>query len=135
MQAVDPHQIEQVIVNLVINAMDALPEGGNITFSTRILGQPAGFGNSRRFRLTVQDSGAGMPAEHINNVFDPFFSTKEDGTGLGLPLSLGIIENHGGRIRLTSQEGVGTTVYIEWPEHTELTAQAQEEKHEDHIGR
>jgi len=119
----------------VINAMDALPEGGDITFLSRMFGQPEPTGNSRRFRLTVQDNGAGMPAEHINNVFDPFFSTKEDGTGLGLPLSLGIIENHGGRIRLSSQAGIGTTVYIEWPEHTALTAQAQEDIHADHTGR
>ena len=58
----------------------------------------------------------------MQNIFDPFFSTKEGGTGLGLPLSLGIIENHSGSIRVDSQEDVGTTVIIEWP--IEATSQA-----------
>jgi two-component system, NtrC family, sensor kinase len=119
--SVDSHQIEQVIVNIVINAMDALPEGGDITFSSRMLNKPGVSGQKewRLFRLTVQDNGLGIPEEHLENVFDPFFSTKEDGTGLGLPLSLGIVENHGGRIRISSQEGVGTSVIMEWPEGKE----------------
>ncbi len=56
-----------------------------------------------------------MSGEHVKSAFDPFFSTKEDGTGLGLPLSLGIVENHGGRIRIDSTEEIGTAVVIEWP--------------------
>lgn len=117
--SVDPHQIEQVVMNIVINAMDALPEGGDITISSRMIKKPDGTAGpnqreTRLFRLTVEDNGCGIPAEHIKNVFDPFFSTKEDGTGLGLPLSLGIIENNGGRIRIASQEGAGTSVIIEW---------------------
>ncbi len=113
----DPHQIEQVLVNIVINAMDALPEGGDITFSSRMMknGDPLDRGGSPIFRLTVQDNGVGISNEQLKNIFDPFFSTKEDGTGLGLPLSLGIVENHGGRIRISSQEGIGTSVVVEWP--------------------
>ena len=113
----DPYQVEQVLVNVVINAMDALPDGGDITFSSRLLNRPGspGKGPSRLFRLTVTDNGTGIPAGDLQNVFDPFFSTKEDGTGLGLPLSLGIVENHGGRIRITSQAGIGTSVIVEWP--------------------
>ncbi len=133
--SVDPHQFEQVLLNVVINAMDALPEGGDITFSSRMLGSDTAPHESRRARLTIHDNGTGMPAGHIKNVFDPFFSTKDNGTGLGLPLSLGIVENHGGHIRLSSQEGVGTSVYIEWPEQTDFPKTAQEKIDEDHTGR
>jgi signal transduction histidine kinase len=68
----------------------------------------------------VEDNGAGISDEHMQNIFDPFFSTKEVGTGLGLPLSLGIIENHGGRLRISSQKDIGTAVIIEWPAHNGL---------------
>ena len=112
--AVDPHQFEQVLMNVIINAMDALPEGGDITFSTRLL-PGGGADNPRRCRLEVSDNGTGISEERMKNIFDPFYSTKEDGTGLGLPLSLGIVENHGGTIRIESKEDVGTTVIIEWP--------------------
>ncbi len=115
--SIDPHQFEQVIVNIVINAMDALPKGGDITFLSRMLKGDTTVQKSRQFRLAVQDNGAGIPMDHLKNVFDPFFSTKDDGTGLGLPLSLGIVKNHGGRIQISSQEGVGTAIVIEWPEH------------------
>lgn len=133
--AVDPHQIEQVIVNIVINAMDALPEGGDITFLSRLLKNSDAPKGSRQFRLTIQDNGTGIPDDQIKNVFDPFFSTKEDGTGLGLPLSLGIVENHGGRIRISSQAEIGTSVSIEWPERTKLSEKTQEQTDEDHTGR
>ncbi len=113
--AVDPNQFEQVLVNLVINAMDALPEGGDITFSTRMLKDGAGQAGVLRCRLEVQDNGVGISEDRMKNIFDPFFSTKEDGTGLGLPLSLGIVENHGGTIGVTSREGAGTTMIIELP--------------------
>jgi signal transduction histidine kinase len=133
--SIDPHQIEQVIVNLVINSMDALAEGGDITFSTRMLKTHAASGNSRRFCVTVQDNGCGISVDHLKNVFDPFFSTKEEGTGLGLPLSLGIVENHGGQLRIASHEGIGTSVSIEWPEQIAVTATTQEQTDEDDTGR
>ena len=134
--ALDPHQFEQVLINIVINAMDAMPDGGDITFSTRMLKDPDGAADSRTCRLTLHDNGWGIPEENLQNIFDPFFSTKEDGTGLGLPLSLGIVENHGGRIRIESREGVGATVIIEWPIRPPPTGRTacREEEHEDHIG-
>lgn len=135
--SVDPHQMEQVLVNIVINAMDALPDGGDITFSSRRLKKhgPPGNEDSGGFRLTVQDNGVGIPAAHLKNVFDPFFSTKEDGTGLGLPLSLGIVENHGGRIRISSQEEIGTSVIMEWPDQNELSDTAGVKTDENDTGR
>jgi signal transduction histidine kinase len=65
-------------------------------------------------QIHVRDSGVGIPEEHLHNVFDPFFSTKETGTGLGLPLSLGIVEAHGGTVRILSQ-GQGTRATVELP--------------------
>ncbi|MCP3952346.1 MAG: HAMP domain-containing protein [Desulfobacterales bacterium] len=132
--AIDPHQFEQVIVNIVINAMDALPEGGDITFSSRMIKTGEAPDAARRFRLVVQDNGVGMSAHHVKTMFDPFFSTKEDGTGLGLPLSLGIVENHGGRIRISSQEGIGTAVIIEWPGLVELPTAKEEMVDENNSG-
>ncbi len=134
--ALDPRQFEQVLINIVINAMDAMPDGGDITFSTRRLKEAAATAETPICRLTVQDNGSGIPEDHLQNIFDPFFSTKEDGTGLGLPLSLGIVENHGGHIRVESREGAGTTVIIEWPIRpvTTIRPAGREEEHEDHIG-
>lgn len=111
----DAHQIEQVLVNIIINAMDALPEGGDITFTTRRFNRSTFPDGAPWFRLTVQDNGSGIPADQLQSIFDPFFSTKDGGTGLGLPLTLGIVENHGGQINVESQEGAGTSVIIEWP--------------------
>ncbi|MFH1156033.1 MAG: cache domain-containing protein [Pseudomonadota bacterium] len=111
----DAHQIEQVLVNIIINAMDALPDGGDISFTTRMF-KKSGFPDAVPwFRLTVQDNGSGIQADFLQNIFDPFFSTKEGGTGLGLPLTLGIVENHQGQIHVDSQVGIGTSVIIEWP--------------------
>jgi two-component system, NtrC family, sensor kinase len=103
--AIDPHQMEQVLVNVLMNAMDALPDGGDITFSSRLLKGQGNPGDTPWVRVAVEDNGIGISADQLKNVFDPFFSTKDTGTGLGLPISLGIVENHGGRIRITSQEG------------------------------
>ena len=123
--AVDPYQMEQVLVNVLLNAMDAMPDGGDITFSSRLLKGQENSGDSPWVRLTVEDNGTGIPADQLKNVFDPFYSTKDGGTGLGLPISLGVVENHGGRIRITSQEGLGTSVIIEWPFKVGLTGGAQ----------
>lgn len=112
---IDPQQIGQVLVNLLINAMDAMPDGGTITFSTNRLKRGKDSEIPPLILITVKDSGMGIPEEHLQNVFDPFFSTKETGTGLGLPLSLGIIEAHNGTIKILSRQGRGTRVIIELP--------------------
>jgi two-component system NtrC family sensor kinase len=111
----DPNQMEQVLVNILINAMDALPSGGDITFSTFILEKNNGGDRRQWIRVELRDNGIGIPAENLQSVFDPFFSTKESGTGLGLPLSLGIVENHGGRMTIDPRYGQGTKVVIELP--------------------
>jgi len=111
---IDPQQIGQVIVNLLLNAMDAMPDGGVITFSSGMDGTRKEPEGPSLVQIHIRDSGVGISEEHLQNIFDPFFSTKETGTGLGLPLSLGIVEAHGGTIRILSQ-GQGTRATVELP--------------------
>ncbi len=98
----DPAQIQQVLLNLAINAVQAMPDGGELTIETQA--------EQGGVRLAVQDTGVGMPEEVQRRVFDPFFTTKDvgEGTGLGLSVVHGIIEAHGGRIHFESQVGRGT---------------------------
>ncbi|MBI5057414.1 MAG: HAMP domain-containing protein [Nitrospirae bacterium] len=107
---IDGHQIQQVLVNLITNAVQAMPNGGKIIIASRT-------GASKdHIEITVMDSGKGIPPEYLPHIFDPFFSTKgEGGTGLGLSVSYGIIKNHKGEIRVASKVGVGTTFTIDLP--------------------
>jgi signal transduction histidine kinase len=107
----NPAQLKQVILNLVLNAMEAMPDGGRLTVGLC----PDGGGAA----ITVRDTGMGMDSEAIAQIFDPFYSTKEDGTGLGLAVSYGIIEGHGGQIRVESLPNKGTTFTIWLPLPTE----------------
>ena len=107
----DTHQMEQVFLNLFINAMDSLKEGGEIEVGALVMET----NGAKKLLVVVKDNGMGIDDENLPNVFDPFFTTKEDGTGLGLPLSLGIIEAHGGTIQMDSRPGRGTQVNIILP--------------------
>ncbi len=105
---IDRHQILQVLVNLITNAVQVMSQGGALFVGTRI-GKEPGF-----IEITIKDNGKGIPPEYAPHIFDPFFSTKgEGGTGLGLSVSYGIVRNHGGDIRVESKVGVGTTFTIE----------------------
>lgn len=103
----DPGQIQQVLVNLVKNAMQAMTKGGILTVQT-------GEGSDGLW-LSVADTGAGIPESQINRIFEPFFTTKEKGTGLGLMIVRRIVGAHGGRIDLESQVGRGTTFRLWLP--------------------
>ena len=120
----DPVQVEQVLLNLVNNAVDAMPEGGRLTIETdnmvldedfvrTLPGAVAG----RYVRLTVSDTGCGMDEKTLKHVFDPFFTTKEvdKGTGLGLASAYGIVKAHGGFILCSSEVGSGTTFRVYLP--------------------
>lgn len=107
----DANQIGQVLLNLVINALDAMPNGGRITFRA----WPEAQSGAGRVRVEVADQGEGISEAALASVFDPFFTTKDDGTGLGLPLSLGIVEGHGGSLSLESRPGGGTKAIIILP--------------------
>ena len=110
---IDEHQMQQVLVNLVTNAVQATAAGGRIVISSR----PGK--NNGSVEIGVADTGKGIPPEFLPHIFDPFFSTKGDaGTGLGLSVSYGIIKNHHGEIRVESKVGVGTTFTIELPQYS-----------------
>lgn len=118
----DPTQLTQVLLNLCVNARDAMPRGGRLQIQlqnceldlahSRLLGLQAG----SFIEIKVSDSGLGIRPENIQRIFDPFFTTKEmgKGTGLGLSTALGIIDSHGGSINVSSEPGQGTafTVYL-----------------------
>jgi len=106
---IDPTQIQQVLVNLIKNAMQAMSRGGTLTLQT-------GEGDEGVW-VSVADTGGGIPQEQINRIFDPFFTTKKKGTGLGLMIVQRIVRAHGGRIELESQVGRGTTFRIQLPLH------------------
>jgi signal transduction histidine kinase len=98
-----------VFVNLIVNAMQAMPEGGKLTISTRK--KPS------RVSLIIEDTGVGMNEEILKKIFTPFFTTKDVGlgTGLGLPVAYGIITAHGGSIKVESKVGKGTKCRIQLP--------------------
>ena len=110
----NPDHLKQVFLNLVINAIDAMPGGGTLRISTAL--EKPGFSEKTRFlRIEFSDTGEGMPAEVLSHLFEPFFTTKEHGSGLGLSISYAIIQSHGGGITATSQVGAGTTFTILLP--------------------
>lgn len=103
----DADKVRQVILNVLLNAVQSISEKGEIFVETEATDQHA--------TLVVRDNGCGMPRETLKQMFSPFFTTKEKGTGLGLAVCAKIIEGHGGEIRAESGEGVGTTVFISLP--------------------
>jgi signal transduction histidine kinase len=108
--ATNPDQLQQVLLNLLLNACDASEKGQQVLVTARALG-------GREVELSVVDNGCGIAAEHINPVFDPFFTTKKrgEGTGLGLTIVAGLVRNHGGHINLANNPGAGVTVTVRWP--------------------
>ncbi len=120
----DPVQLEQVLLNIGVNARDAMPEGGCLTIATTNVTPDEVFrkvnlqkGTIDCVMLTITDTGHGMTAEVMEHLFEPFFTTKQvgHGTGLGLAMAYGIIKNHGGHISCQSAPGTGTTFQIHLP--------------------
>ncbi|MFH0920726.1 MAG: ABC transporter substrate binding protein [Fibrobacterota bacterium] len=118
---VDESQILQVIDNLVINAQQAMPEGGCITVRARNLPAhgplPVSLPAGAYVKLTIADTGSGIPPEQISRIFDPFFTTKKKGTGLGLTVVQTIVKKHGGGVEVESELQKGTVVHVYLPAH------------------
>ncbi len=118
----DPAQMEQVINNLIINSVQAMPGGGRITIRATNLRSgpqtrlPLGEGN--HVQIDIMDEGVGIPQEHLDRIFDPFYTTKENGTGLGLSTVRSIVRNHGGTVQVDSVLGKGTTITLVLPAET-----------------
>jgi PAS domain S-box-containing protein len=102
----DQRQIEQVLINLIKNAVEAMPDGGRLIVSSWF--------EDERIKVSIVDSGSGMPPEIVQKIFNPFFTTKKKGTGLGLAVCQKIMEDHEGRIFVQSEQGKGTRFTIEW---------------------
>jgi PAS domain S-box-containing protein len=114
----DPTQIQQVLVNLIKNALQAMTKGGKLTLQT-------GEG-SEGVWVSVGDTGGGIPQEQVNRIFEPFYTTKKKGSGLGLMIVQRIVRSHGGRIELDSQVGRGTVFRIWLPLHERRTRLLEE---------
>jgi signal transduction histidine kinase len=99
--------LHQSLLNLFINAMQAMPDGGRIGVSLRAEGGHA--------RIEIEDAGQGIPADLLDKIWDPFFTTKDKGTGLGLGIVKNIVEAHGGSIRIANREPRGARVMIDLP--------------------
>ncbi|HSH14191.1 MAG TPA: ATP-binding protein, partial [Desulfurivibrionaceae bacterium] len=115
---IDKGQISQVVQNLVLNAGQAMPEGGVVEIACRNLAALPGEAsreNKRFVLMTIRDHGAGIPDDVADKIFDPFFSTKTGGSGLGLPIINSIIAKHGGKITFTTTPGDGTTFSVFLP--------------------
>jgi len=105
----DMNQLQQVLLNLSLNACAAMPQGGKLTISTSVV--------DSRVLMEVNDTGCGIKMEHLDSIFEPFFTTQEvgKGTGLGLSVSYGIVEQHEGHLKVHSQVGQGSTFTIDLP--------------------
>ncbi len=132
---VDPSQLTTAILNLSLNARDAMPAGGKLVLETRNVYLDEGYASMNSevapgnyVMVAVSDTGAGIPAENLERVFDPFFTTKEvgKGTGLGLSMVFGFVKQSNGHIKIYSEEGHGTTVKVYLPRATGLPDAAAE---------
>jgi two-component system, NtrC family, sensor histidine kinase HydH len=107
---VDQDLLHQAFLNIFLNAIQAMPQGGHLTVST----SPGSNGHGGEIR--IQDDGEGIGPEALKKIFNPFFTTKEKGSGLGLPIVKSIIEAHQGSLKISSTAGAGTTLTITLPE-------------------
>lgn len=129
---VDISQMEQVLLNLLLNAVQAMPNGGILTISQQVIptsspGEPAG----GLLEITVSDTGVGIAAKQLERVFQPFFTTRAHGIGLGLPISRRLVEDHQGQLFAESQLGYGTTFILRLPLSTATGGATGQENEED----
>jgi signal transduction histidine kinase len=116
---IDTHQIKQAILNIFLNAIEAMPNGGTLTIATNVIVKPSSSviasEAKQSFNIEISDTGCGINHKDLPHIFDPFFTKKDHGTGLGLSITHEIIKNHNGKILTESELGKGTTFKIELP--------------------
>lgn len=111
---VDKDQLGQIFLNIILNAVQAMPNGGELTLRTKLRGQGTKV-STKRVELTIIDTGCGIPKENLGKIFDPFFTTKHDSTGLGLSITHSLLNRHHGTVAVESEVGKGTTFVITFP--------------------
>jgi signal transduction histidine kinase len=112
---IDREQMKQVFMNLILNAIQAMKEGGSIFISTRLTSRNGAAPSGQFVQVEVRDTGVGIPAENLDHIFDPFFTSKDEGSGLGLSISHQIVQEHGGYVTVESKVGMGTTFFVNLP--------------------
>ena len=112
---IDREQMKQVFMNLILNAIQAMREGGSILLSTRLNSRNDARHPGQFVQVEIRDTGVGIPPENLDHIFDPFFTSKDEGSGLGLSISHQIVQEHGGYVTVESKVGVGTTFCINLP--------------------
>lgn len=122
----DAEQLLQVFLNLSLNALQAMPQGGKLWIATALRRATRRGAAAAFLEIRFRDNGVGIPPGDLKNLFIPFFTTKEKGTGLGLPISQRIIENHGGTIEVRSQPGEGATFTVLLPIEADVYASYSE---------
>ncbi len=117
----NPSELREVVTNLFLNAIDAMPQGGALTIKTET--------DRRINQIHIQDTGVGIPQDNLDRVFQPFFTTKESSSsGLGLSVSYGIVRRHGGSLRVESEPGEGSTFTIQLPVSLEALDESEAER-------
>jgi len=109
---VDPAQMRQALWNLCLNAVEAMPQGGELSVGVRTVTPESGW---PLVEITVEDTGVGITAAELTQVFEPFYTTKPQGTGLGLAIAHRIVEDHGGEMRVQSEPYRGSRFTISLP--------------------
>jgi len=135
---VDEGQMNQVINNLIINADQSMAEGGTIEIGIENLTvapqNEMSLKEGRYVKITIRDHGVGIPEEYIHKIFDPYFTTKQKGSGLGLATVYSIIKNHNGYVGVESKSGVGTTFQLYIPASENVLPEVIESKEDPHTG-
>ncbi|HKQ32476.1 MAG TPA: ATP-binding protein, partial [Thermodesulfobacteriota bacterium] len=130
----DPNQLWQVFINIILNAVQAMPKGGDLTVETSNHWEEFASGDSNHIYIHFKDTGVGIDKEDITKIFDPFFTKKDMGTGLGLSIAYKIIEKHKGRIIVESEKGSGTIFTIELPSNNNNINAGDADEQQDKTG-
>ncbi len=123
--AADPDLLHRALSNLVLNAMDAMPNGGTLTLRT--------MRDNGKVIIEVSDTGTGMTREECERIFTPYYTSKQHGTGLGLAILQSVVSDHGGRISVQSEPGRGTTFIIQLPDNLETLQKTPEQQRAGHV--
>ena len=119
---IDREQMKQVFMNLILNAIQAMKDGGSITLASRTVSRNGAEPSGEFVQVEIRDTGIGIPEENLQHIFDPFFTSKDEGSGLGLAVSHQIVQEHGGFVTVESTVGRGTAFFVHVPVGKQIRA-------------